>query len=184
MGAVGAFVLAAVYKKLNWEVIKASLIGTFRTSAMVLMIISGAAAFSQLLSFSGAARGLVSFVLGLNLTPGMVLAAMIGALLILGCFIEQTSMIMITIPIFMPIVRTLGFNELWFGILVLLTLEMAATSPPFGLVLFVVRGVAPEGTTMGDVYKAALPYLLCDAVAMALLIAFPQIVLWLPGLLE
>ncbi len=183
LGAVGAFVLAAVYQKLTWDVVKQSLIGTFRTSAMVLMIISGAAAFSQLLSFSGAARGLVNFVLGLNLSPGMILGMMILGLIILGCFIEQTSMLMITIPIYMPLVEALGFNQLWFGILVLLTLEMAATSPPFGLVLFVVRGVAPEGTTMGDVYKAALPYLGCDAVAMGLLIAFPQIALFLPGLL-
>lgn len=184
LGAVGAIVLAAAYRKLTWQVVKDAFIGTFRTSAMVLMIISGAAAFSQLLSFSGAARGLVGFVLGLELSPGMILLAMIAGLLVLGCFVEQTSMLMITIPIYMPLVEALGVNPLWFGILVLLTLEMAATTPPFGLVLFVVRGVAPEGTTMGDVYKAALPYLVCDLVAMILLIGFPQIALWLPSLIR
>jgi TRAP-type C4-dicarboxylate transport system permease large subunit len=120
----------------------------------------------------------------MNLSPGMILGAMLFVLIVLGCFIEQTSMIMITIPMFMPLVEALGFDKLWFGILMLLTLEMAATSPPFGLVLFVVRGVAPEGTTMGDVYKAALPYLGCDLVAMILIIAFPQIALWIPGLLR
>lgn len=184
LGAVGAFVLAGVYRKLNWEVIKKSLVGTFQTSAMVLLIISGATAFSQLLSFSGAARGIVSSVLGLEMAPALILAAMILGLLILGCFIEQTAMLMITIPIYMPVVEALGFNQLWFAILVLLTLEMAATTPPFGLVLFVVRGVSPEGTTMGDVYRAALPYLVCDLIAMIILVMFPQITLWLPSLLQ
>jgi tripartite ATP-independent transporter DctM subunit len=184
MGALGSFVLAALYGKINLKIIKKSIMQTFNTSVMVLIIISGASAFSQLLSFSGAARGLVNFVLGLEMAPMSVLIAMLLTLLVLGCFMEQTSMIMITVPIFMPLVHALGFDIIWFGILMLLTLEMAATSPPFGLVLFVMKGVAPKNTTMGDIYKAALPYLTCDLIAMILLIVFPALALYLPSLIN
>ncbi len=184
MGAIGAFLLAAVYGKLNWMVAREALAGTLKTSVMVLMIIAGATGFSQLLSFSGAARGLVTFVLSLDLSPMVLLCAMMLGLLILGCFVEQTSMLMITIPLYMPIVHALGFDTVWFAILVLLTLEMAATTPPFGLVSFVVKGLAPEGTTMGDVYRAGLPYLACDFIAMILILAFPAIVTWLPGFIR
>jgi len=118
------------------------------------------------------------------MAPMSVLIAMLLTLLVLGCFMEQTSMIMITVPIFMPLVHALGFDIIWFGILMLLTLEMAATSPPFGLVLFVMKGVAPKNTTMGDIYKAALPYLTCDLIAMILLIVFPALALYLPSLIN
>ena len=90
-------------------------------------------------------------------------------------------MMMITIPLYMPIVKALGFNPLWFGVLMLVNLEIAATTPPFGLNLFVMKGVAPMETTMGDIYKAALPFILFDLVALTLIIAFPGIALWLPA---
>jgi len=84
----------------------------------------------------------------------------------------------------MPIIRDLGFNPLWFGAIMLLNMEMATISPPFGLVLFVMKGVAPEDTSMGDIYKAALPFLACDAVAMGLIMLFPSLALYLPGLMK
>ena len=97
-----------------------------------------------------------------------------------GCFMEQGSIVMIALPLFIPVVDALGFDPIWFAVIFLLNLEMATTTPPFGLSLFAMKGVASPDTTMGDIYKAALPFLYCDVIAMALIIAFPTIALWLP----
>ena len=97
---------------------------------------------------------------------------------------EVVSIMMVTLPIFVPAVLSLGFNPVWFAVVFLLNIEMATTSPPFGLALFVMKGVAPSDTTMGDIYRAALPFLGCDLIAMVLLIAFPELTLWLPGLMH
>ena len=101
----------------------------------------------------------------------------------LGMFMGASSVIMITIPLFMPIVDALGFNSVWFAVVMMLGIEMGTTSPPFGMSLFVMKGVAPPDTTMGDIYRAALPFLYCDLLAMALITAFPLVALWLPGLM-
>ncbi len=105
-------------------------------------------------------------------------------LFFMGTFMDTFSIMMITIPIFMPIVNALGFDPLWFTTIMLLNMEMATTSPPFGLSLFVMKGVAPPDTTMGDVYRAALPFLGCDLLVMMLMLAFPPVVLWLPGMMR
>ena len=99
----------------------------------------------------------------------------------LGTLMDLLSIMMITLPIFMPIVQALGFDPVWFGMIMLVNLEMGCTSPPFGTVLFVMKGVAPPDTTMADIYKAGLPFLICDAISIALIISFPVIALWLPG---
>jgi len=104
--------------------------------------------------------------------------------LMMGMFMHVGAIIMITLPIFMPVVKVLGFDPVWFGVLMLINIEMATTSPPFGLALFVMRGVAPPDTTMGDIYRAALPFLYCDLIAMALIMTFPGLTGWLPKLLS
>ena len=109
---------------------------------------------------------------------------MMVLLMILGAFMDQISMMMITIPIFMPVIKALGFNPIWFGILMLINLEIAFTSPPFGLLLFVMKGVAPEGTSMGDIYRAAIPFIICDLVALTLILIFPALAIWLPSLMK
>jgi tripartite ATP-independent transporter DctM subunit len=184
LGALGCLVLAFIYRGLSWEVLKTSITGTLQVTIMMLMILTGSTAFAQILAYTGATQGLVEFALSILLPPICVLIAMQIVLLIMGTFMEPLTIMMVTLPIFMPIVEKLAFNPLWFGAIMLLNMEMATTSPPFGLVLFVMKGVAPPGTTMGDIYKAGLPFLACDAVAMALIMAFPGLVLWLPGLMH
>ena len=105
-------------------------------------------------------------------------------LIFMGMFMEGVSMMMITVPIFMPIVKALGWDPVWWGAIVLLNIEMGTTTPPFGVCLFVMKGVAPPDTTMGDIYRAVIPFLLCDLIIMALMMVFPQISLWLPGLMR
>ena len=148
------------------------------------MIIIGATAFSQILAFSGATRGLVRLAVDLPLNPIMIIVAMQLVVLFMGCFMDPVSIMMITLPMFMPIVYSLDFNPIWFGVIMLLNVEMSQTTPPFGMGLFVMKGVAPSDTTMGDIYKAGLPFLGCDAIVMALLIAFPTLALWLPGMIR
>jgi TRAP-type C4-dicarboxylate transport system permease large subunit len=151
---------------------------------MVLVILTASAAFSQLLSFSGVTSALTKLATDLPVDPIVILILMQVVVLFLGMFIEQTSIIMVTIPIFMPIVRTMGWDPVWFGAIMMLNLEMATISPPFGLSLFVMKGVASPGTTMGDIYRAALPFLALNLIVMAVMIAVPGTVLWLPGLMN
>ena len=105
-------------------------------------------------------------------------------LIFMGTFMEPLTIMMVTLPIYMPIVHSLGFDPLWFGTIMLINMEMATTTPPFGLVLFVMKGVAPSDTTMGDIYKAGLPFLICDAIAMGLVMTFPWLALYLPGMMR
>jgi len=182
-GALGTLILAAVYRKLNWNMIKTSFTSTFQVTVMIFMIIAGALAFSQIVAYSGASRGLVDFATNLPLPPLAIVGAMLLVSIFLGMFINLVAIMMLTLPLFVPIVIAMGFDPVWFAVLYLLTLEMGATSPPFGLALFVMRGVAPAGTTMGDCYKAALPFLGCDLIALLLILFIPTIAQVLPNLM-
>ncbi|MBW1721761.1 MAG: TRAP transporter large permease subunit [Deltaproteobacteria bacterium] len=184
LGALGTILLASAYGKLGTETLKKSIIGTVRVTSMMFMIIVGSMTFSQIMAFSGASAGLIRVVTDLDLPPIMILIAMQVLLLFLGCFMDNLSMVMIAIPIFLPIVNALHFDTLWFSLIMLINMEMANTTPPFGLLLFVMKGVAPPDTTMGDIYKAGIPFLLCDAMVMVLVMIFPQIALYLPGLMK
>ncbi|MFC2014271.1 TRAP transporter large permease subunit [Chloroflexota bacterium] len=183
-GVLGCFILAAFHKQLNWEVLKKSLLGTMKLTVMVLIIIAGSTAFSQMLAFSGGSKGLVEVATGLPLSPIILIITMQIVLLILGCFMELLSIMMITIPIFFPIILGLGINPLWFGILMLLNMEVGPITPPFGLELFVMKGVVSANTTMGDIYRAAIPFILMDIWVLALMLVFPAIALWLPGIIN
>jgi TRAP-type mannitol/chloroaromatic compound transport system permease large subunit len=114
----------------------------------------------------------------------MIFISMQVVVLILGCFIEQVSIMMITLPMFMHLVTTFGFDPVWFGIIMLINLEVAMLSPPFGMLLFVMKGVAPPDITMGDIYQSAIPFVLLDLAAMAILTIFPPIATWLPYLIK
>jgi tripartite ATP-independent transporter DctM subunit len=182
-GAFGTFVIAILYRKLSREVTMKAVKGTISITGMLFLIIAGAMAFSQVLAFSGASAGLSELASGLTLPPIMIIIIMQLIILLLGGFMDVVSIMMIVLPIFVPVVRSLGYNPVWFAVIFLLNIEMASTSPPFGMSLFVMKGVAPKNTTMYDIYKAALPFLGCDLVVMILLLVFPSIALWLPRLM-
>jgi tripartite ATP-independent transporter DctM subunit len=184
MGAVGCFMLVFIYKGWDWKAISTSVSDTLKITVMMFMIMTGAMAFSQILAFSGASSGLVKLAAGLNLPPLAILIFMQIILIFMGTFMEPLTIMMVTLPIYMPIVKALGFEPLWFGTIMLINMEMATTTPPFGLVLFVMKGVSPPDTTMGDIYKAGLPFLVCDAVAMGLVMIFPSLALYLPSLMK
>lgn len=183
LGAVGTIIMAALYRSLNREVLLKSLKGTVTITSMTLLIIGGSEIFSQLLSYSGLTRAAVEFAMGLNLPPMGVLALMILIILILGCIMESVPIIMVTVPIFVPIAAQLGFDPIWFGMIMLLALEIGLITPPFGLLLFVMKGVAPEGTAFSDLYRSSFPFVISDLITILLLILFPPLVTWLPSLL-
>lgn len=184
LGAVGSLIIAAGMKQLKREVIRKSFGGALQIMVMVLVIMMGSLAYSQIMAFTGATRWVGGLAIHFALTPLAVMIAMQVVLLIMGCFLDQISIMMVTIPIFMPVVRTFGMDPVWFAAIYLLNMEMAAITPPFGLELFTMKGVAPPDTTMGDIITAALPFVCLDLVGMALMIAFPIISLWLPGLMH
>ncbi len=115
--------------------------------------------------------------------PLVIIISMMIALIILGSFMETVSIMMITLPIFMPIVSSLGYDPIWFGVIMLVNLELGLITPPFGVLLFVMKGVSPPDTTMSDIWKAALPFVVVDLLGIAILIAFPHISLYLPNLM-
>jgi len=184
LGALGAAILAIIYRKLSFAVIKKAIISSTVVTSMILLILSSAKAFGQLLAQSGAIRELVSWIVSLPLNPMLMVIGMVFVLIIMGCFMSGAPMIMIAVPIFMPIIEALGFDPLWFGLIFLLCIEMGQTTPPFGVLLFTMKGVAPEGTKMADIVWAGVPFLICDAVCMACVLAFPALTTWLPGLMS
>ncbi|WP_341235800.1 TRAP transporter large permease [uncultured Sulfitobacter sp.] len=181
-GALGVLILAVLFRCLTWEAMKKSVIGALRVTLMAYLIVFGSATFSQLLAFSGASSGLIRWATSFDLAPVAMLLVMFGVLLLLGMFMEQISMMLLTVPIFFPLAASLGFDPVWFGLIILLALEISFTTPPFGLLLFVMKGVAPKDTTMREIYLSAFPYMGCSMLLVALLILFPQLALWLPGM--
>jgi tripartite ATP-independent transporter DctM subunit len=184
--AIGAFftmVLAALYGSLTVRNLVAALRGTAAISGMILFIIVGATTFSQILSFSGASNGLVEMIAGTGLSPLQVIAAMMLLLIFLGLFVEQVSMMMITLPIYMPLVMKYGVDPVWFGVMFLICMQLGLLLPPHGLLLMTMKGVAPPQVRMGHIFQAVLPYIAMSLLVLALVFFVPAVALWLPKVL-
>ena len=184
LGAVGAVALAAAYGVLSFANLHRSLVEAGRIAVMLLFILGASLTFSQVLAFSGATQGLLMQMTLLDPSPTVLLAAMLGIVLLLGCFMDPLSIMLICLPFFVPLAQTAGFELVWFGVLILLALEIGQTTPPFGVLLFVMKAVAPRGTTMKMVYASVLPFIALEALLLLALAAFPEIVSWLPELLR
>jgi len=182
LGAAASLVAAALYRRLTWENFFISVRQTLRFTVMTLFIICGSITFSQVMAFSQASAGLSAAVLGSGLGSFALLLGMLLILLFLGCFMDQVSMMMITVPLFMPVVQQLGLEPVWFGVLMLMILEISLATPPFGLLLFVAKGASPQ-STMGEIIGSVTPFIVIALGVVGLLIAFPQFALWLPALI-
>ncbi|MBT8421993.1 MAG: TRAP transporter large permease [Gammaproteobacteria bacterium] len=182
-GALSVVGLAAAMRCLSIDALKKSLASTVEVTAMVFLLVIASSVFGQLMAFAGASTALVDWATGFEASAVMKLLLMFATLLLLGMFMDQISIMLLTIPIFFPLAATLGYDPIWFGIIVLLAMEMSLSTPPFGLLLFLMQGVAPPGTTLGQVALAALPYLFCDLLLMVLLIVMPAVALFLPSLI-
>ena len=182
-GVLGVIILAVCFRSMSYKSMRTSLDATIKVSAMVFLILMNSTVFSQMLAFSGASKGLIEWVTSYELHRLMILLLMFFVLILLGMFMDATSMMLITVPIFFPLAHALGFDLIWYGLFVLITIEMAGTTPPFGLLLYVMLGVAPKGTTLIQVAKAAFPFLVCDAILILILVVFPDLAMWLPSLM-
>jgi tripartite ATP-independent transporter DctM subunit len=184
IGALFTMVLAAAYRSLTIRNLLAALRGTAAISGMILFIIVGATTFSQILSFSGASNGLVELIGGLGLGPLAVIAAMMALLIFLGLFVEQVSMMLITLPIYMPLVQKYGVDPVWFGVMFLICMQLGLLLPPHGLLLMTMRGVAPPQVTMAHIFVAVIPYVTLSLLVLVLVFFVPGVALWLPKILS
>jgi tripartite ATP-independent transporter DctM subunit len=183
LGAFATLFLAFLYRALTLQNLVRALRGTAAISGMILFIIVGATTFSQILSFSGASNGLAQTITGLGLSPLAVVAGMMLFLIFLGIFVEQVSMMMITLPIFMPVVQQMGIDLVWFGVLFLICMQLGLLMPPHGLLLMTMKGVAPPQVTMMHIFRAVTPFLAISLFVLALVFFVPALAVWLPGLI-
>jgi len=181
LGAFATMVLAALYRRLSWQALRSALMGTAGISGMILFIILGATTFAQLLSFSGASNGLVQLITGQGWSKEMIVVGMMAFLIFLGLFVDQVSMMMITLPIFMPIVSSLGIDPIWFGVMFLMCMQMGLLLPPHGLLLMTMRGVAPPEVRTSQIFKAVIPYVLMSLMLLVAIFFWPAIATWLPS---
>jgi tripartite ATP-independent transporter DctM subunit len=183
VGALATVAAAMLYRALTWHTFKESLVATAEISGMILFIIVGATTFTQILGFSGATNGLVNSILGLDLPPAALVVAMMAILLVLGLFIDQVSIILMAVPFFMPLVQSNNIDPVWFGTLFLIAMQTGLLTPPFGLLLFALKSVAPESISLQQIAVAGLPFVGMCLLLLALVFVLPGIATWLPGFL-
>ncbi|MFG6527053.1 TRAP transporter large permease subunit [Sulfitobacter sp. 1A10445] len=180
VGVLGALLSAIFSGRLQLSSLNAAATDTLRVTAMILWITLGAKAFISVFVATGGADSVLSFVESLNASRYVVLLAMLLVLIFLGLFLDEIGIILLCVPVFVPIIKTLGFDPLWFGVLFMVTAQMAYITPPFGYTLFYLKGVLPNGIGIGQVYRGVIPFFLIQVVVLILFVAFPEIVTWLP----
>ncbi|OGP67888.1 MAG: C4-dicarboxylate ABC transporter permease [Deltaproteobacteria bacterium RBG_13_47_9] len=183
IGAAGAILIALVRRNISWEKFKMALLGTTRTSAMVLLIIACAMIFSRFLTVSGLPQALAKWVGDLNASPYVVLGCVMIIYIIGGCFMDALSFLIITINIFFPMIVEAGFDPIWFGVIIVILLETGAVTPPVGINVYVIKGIAPD-VELYTIFKGILPFLIMMFVGLGILTLFPDIALVLPRLMK
>jgi tripartite ATP-independent transporter DctM subunit len=183
IGAFGALCFALARRALTWRTLLDSLVDSARTTAMLFAILTGALMFAEFVNYTSMPDDLRNFVTELNVSPVMVVAAICVIYVILGTAMEELSMILLTVPVFLPLIIHLGLDPIWFGILIVVVVEIGLISPPVGMNLFVLKALLPQVPT-GTLFRGVLPFMLADVVRLAILIAFPAIALWLPSMMR
>lgn len=187
VGAAAVLVIAVTLGGMRWKGFYQSLLSTAETTALMYIVLLGAELFSAALAITQMPTELSKYVATLNLAPLAVIAAILVIYLILGCFMESLAMVLLTLPVFIPLILSidLGMSQgqvlVWFGILVLVSVEVGMISPPFGLNLFVINAMAKD-VPMAETYKGVIGFCVSDIIRLVLLVAFPALTLWLPGI--
>ena len=180
-GALATLLVALVQKRMNRLVLKKTIVGSLRVTGMIFLIIAGARGFSQILAYVGATQAMAQFVLALPIHPLAIMGIMQVVILILGCFMDSAAIILLTMPIFVPAIISLGFDPVWFGAISVLNIEVGLITPPFGVALYTMKAVAPAHYTMSDIISSAVPFIFLQVLAIGICMMFPSIVMWLPG---
>jgi C4-dicarboxylate transporter, DctM subunit len=182
-GAAGAFLFAWARRRLTWAILFQVLVESARTTAMLFALLIAATIFANFVNFTTMPGDLKAWITGLGLSPIMIITAMMFIYVVLGTVMEELTMVLLTIPLFFPIVTSLGFDPVWFGVLIVMIVQIGLISPPVGMNLFVLNSLLP-GVGLGAIFRGCWPFVLVMIVVLGLLIAFPQLSLWLPSLMK
>jgi len=180
IGAFAAFLIVVIQRRMTRKVFLRSLEQTLVISTMIMWIVLGAKCFVHVYTATGASEFVYDFISGLAVNKWLVIIIMQAILFFLGMFVDPIGIMVITVPVFVPIIESYGLSPIWFGVLFTINLEMAYITPPFGLNLFYLKSILPESVTMNDVYRAIIPFVLLEMVGIALVMIFPELALWLP----
>jgi tripartite ATP-independent transporter DctM subunit len=183
LGCLGAVISAIIYRKLSWPLIKEACIRTASLTAMIVWILIGAYCFTAVYTGTGAHELMEHILLAIPGGKYAILFSMQLIFFILGCVLDPVGIIMICTPVFVPVIKSLGFDPLWFGVLFIMNMEMGYLTPPFGFNLFYMKAIAPPEVSMGDIYRSVVPFVILQGVGLAICIIFPEIILWLPQML-
>jgi len=183
VGAGLALIATAIKRRLSWEVLKDSTLQTIKLTTIAMWIFMAALTFGKVYSALGAKDLIELITVGLPLPPMGILIVMMLTFFVLGMVLDDTAILFITMPIYVPIIKLLGFDPVWFGVLYLVNMQMAFLTPPFGYCLFLMKGVAPPDISMMDIYKSVWPFVIIQGIGLVILVLFPQLALWLPSVL-
>ena len=181
MGVLGSLISAAVYRQLKWSILQEAAIRTFKLTGMIMWILFAAHAFSAAYQSMGAQELIEGMMQHIPGGPWGIIIAMMVIIFFLAMVLDPVGIMLITLPVFMPIVKSLGFDPIWFGILFVINMEIGYKTPPFGFNLFYLKGVVPPGITMKDIYTSVVPFVIIEILAIAIIMVFPEIATWLPG---
>jgi len=181
IGAGGALICAAIHRRLNWQMVKEAGIRTLTINGMVMWIIFGAYCYTAVFVATGGPQLVREFILGLDVPPIAIIMVMMVSYFIGGCFLEEITMLVLTIPVYLPILLGLGYDPVWFGVLFIVNMQMGYLTPPFGFTLFYMKGVAPPEVSLGDIYRSVIPFVGLQWIGLLLVLFLPQLALWLPG---
>ncbi|MBW1715265.1 MAG: TRAP transporter large permease subunit [Deltaproteobacteria bacterium] len=184
MGALGAVIVTAFYRKLTWNSLKEAALITLRISTMVLFIALGGKLFTAVFLSMGAIDLVKGFLLSLPFGPTGIILLMLLIVFVMGCVMDWIGMIFILVPILSPIIKELGINPLYFGMLFCVTLQISNMTPPFAYSIFYLKGIAPPEVTIGDMYRGAIPFVFVQVLAVIIIMSFPSLILWLPSLIK
>ncbi len=183
VGVLGAIVSAIIHRRISWKVLSEAGFRTVELTGMILWMVIGASAFSTLYHGVGAGDLVSNLIMGLEMNRWFILLIIMGVLFTLGCVLDPTSIIMITVPILMRVIKQMGFDPVWFAMLFVINMEVSYTTPPFGRNLFTMKAVAPREISMATIIRASLPFIALDVIALFWVMLLPQLALWLPGMM-
>ena len=184
VGVAGAMLAAAWNRKLSWQGIRAAVADTTRVTAMLYWLFFGSSALIGVYTLAGGTRLIQDAMTSLPVGPMGVILIMMAIWIVLGCFIDWIGILLLTAPIFVPVASKLGFDLVWLGVLFCMNMQISYVSPPFGPAAFYLKGVVPPSISLGEIFRSILPYMVLQLIALGLVIAFPQIALWLPSTME
>lgn len=183
IGAGGAFVAAAIHRRLSWQRTRQSLVETMNLTVMIFWLIIGANVFTHFLAYAEIQHTIHQAILSLEINRWLIMLLIQAIYFFLGCFLDPAGILLLTTPIFVPVITQMGFDPLWFGILFTVNMEMAYITPPFGFNLFILKGVSPPDISMTDIYASVWPFVVCQALCLALVMIWPDLALYLPSLM-